>query len=205
MFIEENIRCEYTDKMNYVCYCFLTIPQTNVVRAVTMNGTDCSLRDECLVDNGGCAHVCTDLRDGFQCSCNRGPPSVVQNLGDPDVYTLSANGYDCIDIDECASRSFVDQFCASPSKCVNTPGYYTCIRNTVISKSGLVDGPGKYLFLATSVIIGQQINQNRHYSQTLKYDDSTLNLLQHIVLSKICEQFDVYFSHLVTLYTVCMN
>merc|ERR1712096_450268 len=29
----------------------------------------CQNKDECLVDNGGCSHTCTDTDGSYQCSC----------------------------------------------------------------------------------------------------------------------------------------
>jgi len=92
------------------------------------------LKDECRENNGGCAHICTDTTDGFECSCFAPPDKFTE-----EVWTLSANKYDCIDVDECGNVAFVDLVCPSPAKCVNTPGFYKCIRNTAISKSGLVE------------------------------------------------------------------
>ncbi|XP_073770596.1 uncharacterized protein si:dkey-88l16.3 isoform X2 [Danio rerio] len=62
----------------------------------------------CLVGNGGCSHFCTDKFWGALCSCPAG-------------MTLSANGRDCEDVNECAQS-------VSPCMhlCSNTPGSYRC-------------------------------------------------------------------------------
>lgn len=39
--------------------------------------------DQCVIDNGGCEHSCTNLVPGYECECYVG-------------YTLSTNGYSCI-------------------------------------------------------------------------------------------------------------
>lgn len=108
------------------------------MQAITLNGTQCRLKDECATNNGGCAQVCTDKPDGFQCSCFPKP----RGFRD-EVWLLSPNKYDCLDVDECAKPAFVDEQCPSPAKCVNSPGFFACIRNTAISKSGLV-ASGEY-------------------------------------------------------------
>uniref|UniRef100_A0A668TZW5 EGF-like domain-containing protein n=1 Tax=Oreochromis aureus TaxID=47969 RepID=A0A668TZW5_OREAU len=62
----------------------------------------------CLMDNGGCSHVCTDEPRGVLCSCPAG-------------YKLSPNGTDCEDLDECAPP-----FDSCAHHCSNTIGSYYC-------------------------------------------------------------------------------
>ena len=62
--------------------------------------------DECSSSNGGCAHNCTNLVGGHECSCRDG-------------YTLGADNKTCADIDECA-----DSLCGQT--CVNLPGEFRC-------------------------------------------------------------------------------
>lgn len=59
-------------------------------------------------DNGGCKHLCTDVRDGYYCHCREG---FQPNPEDP---------YDCIDIDECLGNNTCTQ------SCLNTKGSYLC-------------------------------------------------------------------------------
>lgn len=146
LFIEKNIRCEWVNHYYYVCYCYVSTAD-NGIRAITLNGTGCALKNECLTNNGGCAQTCTDQTDGFQCGCFAGPTGYRRP-----VWTLSDNTFDCHDIDECAVPAFVDENCASPGKCVNTPGFYKCIQNTAISKSGVV-AAGKILELSSLIYI----------------------------------------------------
>jgi hypothetical protein len=115
------------------------VTDNGVNKVITLNGTSCELKNECAVNNGGCAHICTDTKDGFECSCYPADPKNPDTRGweDP-VWRLSDNGFDCNDIDECANATFVDFRCPSPGKCVNTPGFYKCISSVAISKSGIV-------------------------------------------------------------------
>lgn len=131
------MQCEWTNNYNYVCYCHVVA--NNVHQTITLNGTECGLKDECETNNGGCAHLCEDTRDGFNCKCYRPDPNNPDTQGWlPDVWTLSQNGFDCYDVDECKNDTFVDKICPSPGKCVNTPGFYKCISSVAISKSGSV-------------------------------------------------------------------
>jgi len=170
---DTNIRCSYQYDVFEACVCDVSVD--GVASVLTLGGTTCELRDECLVDNGGCEHICTDQVDGFSCSCFPPPPGHNQS-----VWILSDNGEDCLgmpsfssnarlnfqnqfffhfqtqihinlcftDVDECADPTWVDSNCPSPSVCINLPGYYECQRTIGLSKSGQQqEASGTYLLI----------------------------------------------------------
>ncbi|XP_059395614.1 low-density lipoprotein receptor-related protein 2 isoform X3 [Carassius carassius] len=63
----------------------------------------------CLNGNGGCSHACIDQVWGALCTC-------------PTGMTLSANGLDCEDVNECAQS-----FGPCMHLCTNTPGSFRCL------------------------------------------------------------------------------
>lgn len=130
----ESMRCTWIDNSMKLCWC--EVNDRGALRILPLNGTICELRNECTVDNGGCEHQCTDTRDGFKCSCFSVDPSNRGTTGyNEPVWRLSANGYDCIDIDECANNTFRDLRCPAPDRCINTPGFYMCLKSVALSKS----------------------------------------------------------------------
>ncbi|XP_016314366.1 low-density lipoprotein receptor-related protein 2 isoform X1 [Sinocyclocheilus anshuiensis] len=63
----------------------------------------------CHNGNGGCSHTCIDQLWGSLCTC-------------PTGMTLSANGLDCEDVNECAQS-----FGPCMHLCTNTPGSFQCL------------------------------------------------------------------------------
>lgn len=75
-----------------------------------INGTRCQDTNECLVNNGGCEHTCTNTDGSYTCSCDAG-------------YKLQNDGHGCEDVNECRD-STINHFC--DGNCINTIGGYFC-------------------------------------------------------------------------------
>ncbi|XP_063404445.1 signal peptide, CUB and EGF-like domain-containing protein 2 [Mytilus trossulus] len=69
----------------------------------------CEDVNECMVNNGGCSHICINGDGSFECQCHLA-------IG----FVLNRDGKTCTDIDECTTTSKCAHLCA------NTVGSYQC-------------------------------------------------------------------------------
>ena len=112
-------KCNDTDG-SYTCDCRSGYRLSN-------DGKTCEDIDECLSENGGCAHSCINYTDGsYECTCDDG-------------FTLDGNGKTCTDIDECETmrtkglRTDMVIPCDRNAQCHNNDGSYTCECNAGFS------------------------------------------------------------------------
>jgi len=95
-------------------HCFCNVAPCSVK---SVNSTSCQDINECQINNGNCMYNCSNTPGSFTCSC-------------PSGFTLSPNGLNCEDIDECRD----DKFCAKDLTCVNGYGTVYCISNSIFGE-----------------------------------------------------------------------
>ncbi|PVD34330.1 hypothetical protein C0Q70_05601 [Pomacea canaliculata] len=96
-YVMNEIRGRYITIATYTCFhgYKLKDPEANQMYCRNLKWgapevPECVPENEpCLINNGGCQHVCVPGDGGYACACDPG-------------YTLGQTGKDCIDVDECA-------------------------------------------------------------------------------------------------------
>ncbi|KAF7698092.1 low density lipoprotein receptor a [Silurus meridionalis] len=126
--------------------------------------------NECLYNNGGCSHICNDLKIGYECLC----PSGFRLIGKKR----------CEDIDECAGGDTCSQVC------VNQVGSYKCecfegYQIDPATKACKAIGTVAYLYFTNRHEVRKMTLDKSEYTQVVSHQKNIVALDMNIANKEI--------------------